>query len=429
MSLGLLSLIGLAVAIAISCISENNIGFLAMGMSYLLGVQYGGMKVVKILEGFPLTLFIKLVGVTYLFTIALVNGTLEKFTKQIVGLARGNAGILPFVVFFLVCFLSAIGPGNIAMTAIIAPLGMAIAGEARIPALMMAVMVVNGSNAGAFSPIAPTGLISTALCAKIGLGDVSIQMFINNILGNLTIALLAYFLLGGLKLWRKKADGATRAGFTSEQAAAKEAKSEPYNRQQILSIMSIVALILCTIVFQVDVGMFGLALGVVLILCKAADEHMVIKAMPWHPIMMVCGVSLLMEFANHTGGLDIFTHLVSQISTPYTVTGVLGFLAGVVSAYSSSSGVVMPAFLPLIPGLVAKLGGGNPLAMASAINVGAHVVDASPLSNGGAMCIAFAASWVDKKKLFRDMMMWGLSMSVVGGIAVWIIFTVLAIGV
>lgn len=204
MSLGLLSLLGLAVAIVISCMTENNIGFLAMGMSYILGVQYGGMSVGNIIKGFPLSLFIKLVGVTYLFTIALVNGTLEKFTRQIIGLARGNAGLLPFIVFFLVMFLSAIGPGNIAMTAIIAPLGMAIAGEARIPALMMAVMVVNGSNAGAFSPIAPTGIISADLCNKIGLGDVSVQMFINTIIGNLAIALFAYFLLGGLKLWKKQ---------------------------------------------------------------------------------------------------------------------------------------------------------------------------------------------------------------------------------
>ncbi|MGL5513570.1 MAG: SLC13 family permease, partial [Sporomusa sp.] len=115
MSLGVLSLLGLAVAIVISCISENNIGLLAMGLSYIIGVQYGGMSVANIIKGFPLSLFLTLVGVTYLFTIALVNGTLEKLTRQVIGLARGHAGILPFVVFFLVMFLAAIGPGNIAM--------------------------------------------------------------------------------------------------------------------------------------------------------------------------------------------------------------------------------------------------------------------------------------------------------------------------
>lgn len=428
MSLGVLSLLGLAVAIVISCISENNIGLLAMGLSYIIGVQYGGMSVANIIKGFPLSLFLTLVGVTYLFTIALVNGTLEKLTRQVISLARGHAGILPFVVFFLVMFLAAIGPGNIAMIAIIAPLGMAIAGEARIPALMMTIMVVNGANAGAFSPIAPTGIISTALCSRIGLGDVSMQMFFNTIIGNLVIALLAYFVLGGLKLW-KKTDGTLQSGALSEQTATTATKNEPYNRHQIMSLAAIAILILGVILFKVDVGMFALALGVILILCKAADENSVIKAMPWHPLLMVSGVSLLMEFANKAGGLDIFTHLVAQISTPYTVTGVLGFLSGLISAYSSSSGVVMPAFLLLIPGLMDNLGGGNPLAMASAINVASHLVDASPLSTGGALCIAFAAAGVDRKKLFRNMMIWGLSMSVVGGIAVWIIFTVLAIGV
>ena len=36
-----------------------------------------------------------------------------------------------------------------------------------------------------------------------------------------------------------------------------------------------------------------------------------------------------------------------------TVTGVVAFLTGVVSVYSSTSGVVLPAFLPMVPGLAA----------------------------------------------------------------------------
>ena len=73
-----------------------------------------------------------------------------------------------------------------------------------------------------------------------------------------------------------------------------------------------------------------------------ADEEKAVRAMPWNAILMVCGVSLLMEFANATGGLDLFTTLIAKIASPGSVTAVLGFLSGLVSAYSSSSGVVMP---------------------------------------------------------------------------------------
>ncbi len=40
--------------------------------------------------------------------------------------------------------------------------------------------------------------------------------------------------------------------------------------------------------------------------------------------------------------------------------------------------------------------------MISSINVGAHLVDASPLSTLGALCIACAAEHEDKAKLFRE---------------------------
>jgi hypothetical protein len=66
-----------------------------------------------------------------------------------------------------------------------------------------------------------------------------------------------------------------------------------------------------------------------------------------------------------------------------------------------------------VPGLVARLGGVSAFAIASSINVGGHLVDVSPLSTIGALCIASAVTG-DTKKLFNQMLAWGLAMSVVG---------------
>ena len=85
-----------------------------------------------------------------------------------------------------------------------------------------------------------------------------------------------------------------------------------------------------------------------------------------------------------------------------------------ISVYSSSSGVVLPAFLPTIPGLVEKLGGGDPLMIAYSINVGSHLVDVSPLSTLGALCLAAAARIRGPNRLFRQLMAWGWSMALVG---------------
>src|SRR5438132_2532679 len=124
-------------------------------------------------------------------------------------------------------------------------------------------------------------------------------------------------------------------------------------------------------------------------------------------------------------GMDLFTTILARFSTQTSVTGVMGFVTGLISVYSSSSGVVLPAFLPTIPGLIQKIGGGDPMAIASSVNVGAHLVDVSPLSTLGALCIANAAASENRKALFNKLMMWGLSMSVVGALVCWVFFGLL----
>ena len=66
----------------------------------------------------------------------------------------------------------------------------------------------------------------------------------------------------------------------------------------------------------------------------------------------------------------------------------MAFVTGIISTWSSTSGVVLPAFLPTVPGVLARLGGGDPLALSLSINVGSSLVDVSPLSTLGALCVA-----------------------------------------
>jgi hypothetical protein len=78
--------------------------------------------------------------------------------------------------------------------------------------------------------------------------------------------------------------------------------------------------------------------------------------------------------------------------------------------------VVLPTFLPTSATLVQKVGGGDPLAVALSINVGSSLVDVSPLSTIGALCVAAVADAAVGRKLFRAMLLWGLAMTVVGAL-------------
>jgi di/tricarboxylate transporter len=138
--------------------------------------------------------------------------------------------------------------------------------------------------------------------------------------------------------------------------------------------------------------------------------------MPWAVIVMVCGVTVLISLLEKTGGMELFTSLLARLASPASVNGVVAFVTGLVSSWSSTTGVVLPTFLPAVPSLVAKVGGGDPLAVALSIDVGGSMVDVSPLSTLGALCVAAVADPVEARTLFRQLLIWGLSMSVVGAV-------------
>jgi hypothetical protein len=98
------------------------------------------------------------------------------------------------------------------------------------------------------------------------------------------------------------------------------------------------------------------------------------------------------------------------------VNGVVALTTGLISSWSSTVGVVLPVFLPAVPGLVAKVGGGDPLAVALSVNVGGTMVDVSPLSTLGALCVAAVSDPGNARVLFRQLLIWGLSMSVVAAV-------------
>ncbi|HUL82201.1 MAG TPA: SLC13 family permease [Gammaproteobacteria bacterium] len=411
MSLGALTLGALALAIVLSCTSRLNVGLLAIALAWIIGVYFGHLPLREVTAGFPIDLFLTLAGVTLLFSQARVNGTLDIVAHNAMRLCRGRVGLVPIMYFVLGAALASAGPGNIATTGLLAPMAMATALRMNISPFLMAIMVGNGCNSGSLSPIAPTGIIVTGLMNRIGLGGHEVYSWLFNMLAHAIVAFGAYLIFGGGRLLIR----ADRVEMSAEPV-------QKLDRHQAITLGMIGALILGVIFGGFNVGMAAFAAAVLLSLLRAADDHDAIKKMPWGTILMVCGVTVLIGLLEKTGGMDIFTNLLSSIATQATVIPFLGFIIGLVSAYSSTSGVVLPAFLPTVPGLIEKLGGGNPLAIASTMNIAGHLVDVSPLSTIGALCIAGVPAGEQSRRLFNQMLAWGLSMTVVGAVLCWILF-------
>ncbi len=417
MDLAWISVGALIIAVTLSMVTTINVGVVCLAFAWIVGVLLGGMSVGDLLDGFPTQLFVTLAGVTLFFSMSRGNGTLERVTERAVRLCRGHTGILPIMFFFLALGLSTIGPGSIGAAALLAPPAMAVAARTNSSFFLMAVMIGNGALAGSLSPFSPTGVVANSVMARLGFPGLEWVTFVNNILGHTLVAFGGYFLLGGLRLFR-------RSGQSGAETV--EPPKLAFEPKHWLTIALIVALLVLVTGFQFDVGMTALTGATVLLFTRAADEKEAIRGMPWGVILMVTGVTVLIELLEKTQGMDLFTAMLVRLSTPESVTAVVAFVTGVVSVYSSTSGVVLPAFLPMAPDLAHHLGGMNPLSIAWSMNVSASLVDLSSLSTVGALYIAGAPPGSDARRLFNQLLAWGLGMTIVGLLLGWILFGVRA---
>jgi di/tricarboxylate transporter len=400
-----LSLAALIIALGLSMSSRINVGWLALAFAWLIGVYRAGMRPEAVMAGFPVTLFLTLAGVTLLFSIAETNRTLEGLAHRSIRLARGNVRAIPVLFFIVACALCSVGPGAISTVALLAPLAMAVGQRVGLPPFLTALMVANGANAGNLSPFSSVGIIANSAMARSGLVGHEALVWFANFAAHLIVAAVAY-------LWLTRT---IKTGETSSPAAAL-APVHPFSRHQQLTLVVLAAWIAGVVALNLNLGLAAFTASAILLVARTADDGAAVRGVPWSIIMMVCGVSVLIAVLEKTGGMDLFTSLLAWLSSPSSVNGVIAFVTGAISTYSSTSGVVLPAFLPTIPSLVDRLGGGDPLAIALSINVGSSLVDTSPLSTIGALAVAAVADSLQARELFRQLMVWGLSMTIVGAL-------------
>jgi di/tricarboxylate transporter len=313
--------------------------------------------------------------------------------------------LIPIVFFVIALVLSSIGPGAISAVALVIPLAMAIATRAGVPRFLTALVVANGANAGNLSPISAAGVIANTKIAEAGIGRHDTKVWLANLIAHAVVSAAAYFILGGHRL--------------AARPAARDGDSVPVvalDRTHWITVAVIVAWIVGVVAFKLNVGFAAFAAAAVVVLAASTDEPAAIRRMPWGVIVMVCGVTVLISLLEKTGGMDLFTSLLARLASPATVNGVVAFVSGLISSWSSTTGVVLPTFLPAVPSLVAKVGGGDPLAVALSIDVGGSMVDVSPLSTLGALCVATVADATEARLLFRQLLIWGLSMAVIGAV-------------
>lgn len=375
--MALLSLLFLLLAIFLGFVRKMNTGLLCIAFALVLG-RMSGVSDAVIMKGFNSSLFIMLLGVTYLFSMAQINGSLDLLAQKVIALAGRRVYLIPVIIYVFSIVLAALGPGSVPTMAIMMVFSMSLAAEMKISPVLLSTLTVLGSCAGGLSPLAATGIIGANLCAEFGLTGIENDFLLNGIFSFTVYAVLVYVWLGGYKL---------RA---AENVGEKVIPS--FNRKQLLTIAGIVAMVFMVMLLHINVGLVSFAVAAVLSFLRVSEEAKAIRHIPWNTLLLITGVGVLMQLIIDLGGINILSAALVSIMSAKSAAAVMGLTSGIMSWFSSSSGVVMPTLLPTVPHIAQQLGGVNELELASSITTISHVAAISPLSTGGALALAAYAS-------------------------------------
>ncbi len=386
-----ISLIALLICIVLSFIKKINAGILAIPLAFLVGVYLVGMKSKEVIAGFPTSLVFTLLGIMFLFGIAANNGTLDKVAQFISDLAGSRVKLIPFLLYFFSVAVSCC-VGGIIGGSLVCPIAMSVGKREKIPDYIIACAVIFGVQGGAMTKIAANGIIALGLMEQIDMPGRMLPLWLHMMLSALVCFTVTYFVGGGAKLQTVGLPGAVREKIV-------------FTDKQKITLAALVVLIVCTAVFKTDVPLTGFTIGAILILLGCGTANEAISKISWSTIMLLAGVSMLVNVIKVAGGIDAASAWLASIMTSRTASSIMILTAGAMSAVSSATGVVMPTLIPTAPEIAMQMGGTVAVeAIVSSVVIGANIVPISPLSTMGGIAMACSNEDTDKDKLFRDLL-------------------------
>lgn len=200
-------------------------------------------------------------------------------------------------------------------------------------------------------------------------------------------------------------------------------KKISFNTQQKITLAGIAVLVVTVIFMGFDVGLMSYTIAFVLLLFRVADEKKSVASIPWGTLLMISGINMLMALVIQLGGIDLLASGLARLMSPVTAPGVMGLTAGIMSWFSSTSGVVMPTLIPTVTDVAAQVGGGvSTLALLSAITNTASAAGMSPISTGGSMGLAAYTQIANPTEEERSKLFIQLFAVSIGGVIVIALF-------
>lgn len=360
-----------------------------------------------------------LIGVTFLFGIARENGTIDRVVHGAVAAVGGRLFWIPWVFFLLAAFITGAGAVTPATNAILVPVGLALAARYKINPVLVGVSILNGTNAGAFSPIAIYYNIIAEALDKVGLhldaGPVFLATFVVNTLLNAA----AFVVFGGMKLRGQTAD-ATDTGTVAD-GDGEAAGTTGWRPVQLFTLVVLLDVTVAALL-KVDIGFASITGAVVLALIAPATATKGAQHIAWSVILLIGRIITYVSMLQSVGTVEAASDSIAGLGSPILVALLLLLVAGLTSAFASTIamfGILVPLTAPMIDSGALPLMG-----FAIALAVAASAVDSSPMSTGGALVVANSPE--DRQQVvFTRLLQWGLAMVVVAPLVSWLLFVVI----
>lgn len=432
MSTQVLSIIGLVLIVILATTRSVNMGAIAFLGAFLFGNFVFDVSDDDLFSGFPGDLFVVLVGVTLLFAIAKGNGTVDWLIHVGVRAVKGRIAFIPWVMFLITSLLTTVGAVVPGAVAIMAPVGLTFAARHRINPMLMGLLIINGGSAGGFSPIGVFGVITNGVVERSGLPGNPVLLWLSSFIFNALLSVVVFFMFGGRELLGRRAvesvpeadapqpeAGTGGSGVTTKTSAATEIVVTTLNAQRVVTLVGLLALVVGTFVFDLDVGLLSLSIASVILVLFPQTTKTSVAHVAWPTVLLICGVVTYVSLMERVGTIDMLGDSVADIGVPLLAAFVICLIGAAVSAFASTTGI-LGALIPLaVPFLLAGEVGAVGLIIALAIS--SSVVDSSPFSTSGALTVANSAEDV-RDRVFRGLMIWGLSMIIVAPVLAWTIF-------
>lgn len=407
----ILIILAIIIAIYLGEKLDINTGLVALAFAYLIGCFVLGMPINDLLATFPIKLFLVIFTLALFFNFAVVNGTLEKIAQLLLYRFQKHTKWLPLILYFITALVSGMGAGFFTSVAVMGAIAMALCKSSGMNKLHASFAVALGSLSGANFMYSAHGVLFNSL-----LSDTAVAEQATILTRDIFVVSFIYpiFIMLVLMFFDRK---------NSPIAELNIEKPEVFSKKQKVNISLIILLMVIVlgvpmlanfmndneiiqfIHSRTDITLLAIVFAIAAYILKLADDQAkeVMARVPWSTLWLVSGVGMLIDVAVEAGTIDLLASMINNMPS-FIVPIAVVIIAGVMSIFSSTLGVVAPLMFPMIAGIIGPTGYSASL-IAVAIIIGAQSTALAPFSTGGSLILGNSGlSEEESKKFYNDLL-------------------------